>query len=392
MPYDQLIIGLPDFAILSIEDGPRLVIHARCSAKQHCIKCRNTQLRKKDRFLRRIRHVSFGEKLTELLVEAFKFYCKVCKIYFRQRLPGVLPRKRASEPFRKQVSRQHHHGITQKTLAATMHVGQATVERWYQDFIRLEHHKTKGAACPRILGIDEHFFTRKKGFATTFVDFKKNKVFDVKLGRSKKSLRSYLMSLKGRDKVEVVVIDLSETYRGIIREFFPNAKIVADRFHVIRLINHHFMVAWKQFDSAGRMDRGLLSLMRRHSWNLRDDQPLKLSHYLASQPGLEAVYSFKQQLSELLLIKHRTKRQCIELIPKFLEAIRQLKASPINAMSTLGYTLESWSEEIVRMWRFTKTNSITEGLHNKMEMITRRAYGMRNFENYRLRVRVHCGY
>ncbi|MEI6056695.1 MAG: transposase, partial [Lentisphaerota bacterium] len=35
-------------------------------------------------------------------------------------------------------------------------------------------------------------------------------------------------------------------------------------------------------------------------------------------------------------------------------------------------------------------NSITEGFHTKMEMISRRAYGFRNFENYRLRVRALC--
>ena len=44
------------------------------------------------------------------------------------------------------------------------------------------------------------------------------------------------------------------------------------------------------------------------------------------------------------------------------------------------------------MWRFSRTNSITEGLHNKMEMLSRRAFGFRNFDNYRLRVRIHCGY
>ena len=45
-----------------------------------------------------------------------------------------------------------------------------------------------------------------------------------------------------------------------------------------------------------------------------------------------------------------------------------------------------WSEEIVRMWRFTKNNGITEGFHTKIEMISRRAFGFRNFDNYRLRV------
>ena len=44
------------------------------------------------------------------------------------------------------------------------------------------------------------------------------------------------------------------------------------------------------------------------------------------------------------------------------------------------------------MWRSTRNNGITEGFHNKMEvLISRQAYGFRNFENYRLRVKVLCG-
>lgn len=59
-------------------------------------------------------------------------------------------------------------------------------------------------------------------------------------------------------------------------------------------------------------------------------------------------------------------------------------------MVTLGKTLESWREEVARMFRFTKSNGILEGFHNKMEMISRRAYGFKNFENYRLRVKALC--
>jgi hypothetical protein len=43
---------------------------------------------------------------------------------------------------------------------------------------------------------------------------------------------------------------------------------------------------------------------------------------------------------------------------------------------------------IACMWRFTKNNGITEGFHTKMELIQRRAYGFKNFTNYRLRVTV----
>jgi transposase len=53
--------------------------------------------------------------------------------------------------------------------------------------------------------------------------------------------------------------------------------------------------------------------------------------------------------------------------------------------------LYQWREEVIRMWRFSKNNGITEGFHRKMKLIQRRAYGFRNFENDRLRVRVLCG-
>ena len=42
------------------------------------------------------------------------------------------------------------------------------------------------------------------------------------------------------------------------------------------------------------------------------------------------------------------------------------------------------------MWRFTRNNGITEGIHTKMEVLQRQAYGFRNFNNYRLRVKIMC--
>lgn len=54
-------------------------------------------------------------------------------------------------------------------------------------------------------------------------------------------------------------------------------------------------------------------------------------------------------------------------------------------------TISDWFTPIIRMWRFTKNNGITEGFHRKMKLIQRMAYGYKNFENYRLRVLVLCG-
>ena len=61
-----------------------------------------------------------------------------------------------------------------------------------------------------------------------------------------------------------------------------------------------------------------------------------------------------------------------------------------KALASLGKTFDLWKEEIACMWRFSKSNGITEGFHRKMKLIQGRAYGFRNFENYRTRVRVLC--
>jgi transposase len=42
------------------------------------------------------------------------------------------------------------------------------------------------------------------------------------------------------------------------------------------------------------------------------------------------------------------------------------------------------------MWRFTKSNGTIEGFHRKMKLIQRRAYGLKCFDSYRLRVRILC--
>jgi transposase len=331
-----------------------------------------------------------GDRRSVLELESRKFFCQGCGRFFWERFPGVLPRKRATEPFRRSVFLRHWDGINRRRLSQREGIGSATVERWFQDFLRLKAAERKGAPCPRVLGIDEHFFTRKKGFATTLCNLGRHKVFDVVLGRSEAALESYLNRLEGKDRVRVVCMDLASVYRALVRKYFPNARIVADRFHVIRLINHHFLACWREIDPVGAKNRGLLSLMRRHRHNLKPEQQSRLQAYLTEHPAMEPIYRFKQRLCYLLLKKHRTRKQCKKLAPRFLRTVHQLRQAGLPQLVQLGETLHSWSTEIAMMWRFTRNNGITEGFHTKMEALSRQAYGFRNFQNYRLRVKVMC--
>ena len=392
MISSEILLGLPDYKITAIrQSAGRVIIAVEHTATVQCPHCGGTLLRRKDTAIRRPRHECLRQRHTELELTTHKWFCRECGRSFWERFAGLLPRKRATEVFRRSVFQDHWDGINRSRVAERMGVSSATVERWTIDFLQRKAAERQRLLCPAVLGIDEHFFTRRQGYATTFCDLKGRKVVDVVLGRSEASLESYLDKLPGKDAVRIICMDLSSVYRAVARKHFPNARIVADRFHVIRLINHHFLACWREIDPVASKHRGLVSLMRRHRHNLKPEQKERLEKYLEQHPLLKLIYRFKQKLCYLLLKKHRSKKQCAKLAPRLTAAIEHLKELPLASLKQLGLTLESWSEEIARMWRFTRSNGITEGFHTKMEVLQRQAYGFRNFASYRLRVRMLCG-
>lgn len=185
-------------------------------------------------------------------------------------------------------------------------------------------------------------------------------------------------------------MDLSTSYRSIAKKYFPKAIIVADRFHVIRLVNQRFLETWKVLDPNGKQNRGLLSLFRRKPKNLTVFQEQKFRKYLRSKPGIEALYDFKNEIYKLLMKRGLEAKGMKRVIKKYLDIIQRLKNSAFKPLISLALTLESWQEEILRMLRFNRSNGVTEGFHNKMERISRHAYGFRNFNNYRQRVLLKC--
>jgi transposase len=337
-----------------------------------------------------VRHENWGTRRVYLHLKARKLRCLACGRTFHERFLGLLPRRRYTEPFRRQMVGYHRGGIPQKMLGDQEDLGHATIERWSHELMEVKSRERELAFCPRILGLDEHFFSRGQ-YSTTLCDLERHRVFDFVLGRSREALKGYFELLLGRSKVRLVCMDLSNTYRALVREFFPRAQIVADRFHVIRLVIRAFRDTWMAVDPKGLARRGLRSLLKYHPQNLAPDQWAKLSEYLRSHQVVRFLYDFKNELCRLLSIKHRSRRQCRALIPRLLDATAKLRQSNFEPLATLGTTLEDWREEIARMWRYTRNNAIIEGFHTKIEMIQRRAFGFKNFENLRLRVKSLCG-
>ena len=112
------------------------------------------------------------------------------------------------------------------------------------------------------MGIDEHSIHRgrTKGakFAVTLTDLRHRRVYEIFEDKNSKTLEANLRCIKGREKVKVVCMDLSSPLRNLMQRLFPNAKIVAERFHVI-----------PQPESENNLVRFLLCIDFRHLRPLR---------------------------------------------------------------------------------------------------------------------------
>lgn len=116
------------------------------------------------------------------------------------------------------------------------------------------------------MGIDENSIHRgrTKGhkFAVTLADLRHHRVYEVFEGKDSKVLEANLRRLKGREQVKVICMDLSSPFRSIVQRLFPRAKIVADRFHVIRLIIDTFHEFCKAADPEIKWKRGITCALR----------------------------------------------------------------------------------------------------------------------------------
>ena len=333
-----------------------------------------------------------------LRIKVKRYKCRCCGKTHTQDLNhiGLAKYQRRNARLNDAISRECANGVCNKKIGEKYRISTSTVERQ----LHRNHEKLLDEQlrypCPQVMGIDEHSIHRgrTKGakFAVTLTDLRHHRVYEVFEGKEPKTLESNLRRLKGREKVKMVCMDLCSPFRSLVMRLFPNAKIVADRFHVIKLIISTFHEFCKAQDPAIRWKRGITAALRTKGANLKANQRQLLQKEFDLHPAIQTAHEFKEELCALLNIKGMNKAACVPLLARLKEMVRQMHQEAPEVFKKLGRTIRQWFEPIIRMWRFTKSNGITEGFHRKMKLIQRRAYGYRNFENYRLRVLMECGH
>lgn len=237
---------------------------------------------------------------------------------------------------------------------------------------------------PRRIGIDEHGFRRSERFVTMVVDHDNKRLREVVAGKTAAQLEDALSSIPGRENVELVSLDMSDSYKSFVKGFFPNARMVADKFHVLRLLNGHINRRRKEITGDVRKNP-VRKLLLRNRRSLNYLERLALDRWLEENLALKEIYWWKENLHSLY--------RCIGIrwaTRKLQKMLDMMAKSLLPEIRTLRKTLLRWREEILNYFVYRLTNARTEGFNNVAKTVKKRSYDFRNFENYRLRLLSAC--
>jgi transposase len=322
-----------------------------------------------------------GEELW-LKIRKHRYFCKPCRKPFTESVSVVWPGRRTTQRLRRAVAKSASHFMDLDRVRRNFRVSSGFVYKVFYEQLETKLRERSGSPWPVVLGIDEHFFRRQRGFTeftTVFTDLKNRRLFEMARGKDTKGLIEQLKDIPGRENVQIVAIDLSNGYRALVKKLFPNAKIVADKFHALRLLGPSIMRAGKEIHGH-RQELALRRLLLVNRPKLDYSTRSDLDRYLANHAKLNELYRWKERLYEFYRIKGFAR--AVKAHRKLTEAMR---ASALPEIQRLRRTLEKWRAEICLYFDCGYTNAFTEAMNNVGKLVQKRGYGYKSFANYRLR-------
>lgn len=365
-----------------VGSATNLCVAKKVSKVEICPKCASPSQTVYDTRRVRLRDAPLRGNDVRLTVVKRRFYCRVCKKPFTEPLPGVRKGRRTTERYRRSLLWAYENFSDLTKVRRAYRCSNWLLYSAVYEHLRINLRRHLNDAWPKTLGIDEHFVSRRRGFrefATVLVDYQRKRPRELVLGKGGAELRAALSHIPGRENVKQIALDLSDGYKAFAKDFFPNAELVADKFHVLRLLTPHINRRRKMITGDARSNpvRRLL-LINRH--RLEYFKRFALDKWLAENSDLHELYWWKERIHGFYRIRGFS--HAARILTKITD---QMAGSQLPEIKTLRRTLMKWRNEILNYFKTRITNARTEGFNNVAKLIQKRSYGVKSFENYRLK-------
>lgn len=299
-----------------------------------------------------------------------RYRCITCAKISTPDLLFLDERRRATKRLVDAV-RQRCLGMTFHALAEQTGVAVNTIKNIAQDLI-VDLERTVRYETPVIMGIDELMLAGD--YRCVITNLATNNVFEMLEFRTQDYLKPFFKKLPDKERVEWVCSDMWRPFKRSFSEYLPNAKLVIDKFHVVKMASEALDDERKKFQATlSKNDRvqvkkSIRWLTLKRPSNLTPSEKIALEVVRQVIPELGVAYDFKEMFFRIYddPVKESAMRA-------FEAWENSLPDKELEKFHSLAKTVRNHYDDIFAYWDSPSqiTNAYTECLNGLIKMSNR---------------------
>ena len=342
-----------------------------------------------DRRQRRVRDLSCGDARIYLEIEIRRVYCRSCGKVKREQLDFLADNPFYTKRFAHYVGRRCR-SATIKDIAKELRLDWDTVKTLEKQYMQAQLSKA-GAPGPGAIGIDEISVRKGHSYRIVVSDLiRRRPIWFGGADRSEASMAlfyDWLGTRKSGD-IRLAVMDMWKPFRKVTNARAPQAAILFDKFHILRHLGDALdKVRKSEYARLQGRDRSFIKgqkyTLLSHRENLTLEGRLALKKLLTANKRLNMAYVLKESFGQLWDYGHEGWAR------RFFDNWRaSLKWQRLHSYEKFAAMIDRHWDGIAAYCKPENKVSLgfVEGLNNKIRVIQRRAYGLRDEEYLRLKI------
>ena len=346
---------------------------------QVCGRCGAETERVHDYRVRQVRDLELRGKKLRLLYRRRRYVCPVCGKRFAERNTFVGRYVRFTHQTGEKIMTLLRRRSSMKDVAKDAGVSISGVQR-----VLKMAPVSKPKRLPEAVPFDE--FKGNAGgerFQCIVTDPLNHRVFDILPSRTVETIQDYLRTFPNRDEVKYVVMDMNRGFRDAAKAFLPNAKIVIDRFRVVRYCTEVMENVRRSFQKTlpkaqRKYFKRSRKLLLAHRKRLSEEDRAAVDVMIRFSDRLLQAYALKEVFYDFMSTPNRIEAE--RRLDFWLEACDRLNLQEFKSCRKM---LANWRPYILNAFDIRLSNGFTEGCNNAIKTLKRLAFGFRIFGSFR---------
>jgi transposase len=329
------------------------------------------------------RHLDFWQHQTELIARVPRTSCPEHGV--RQ---AEVPWARAGSGFTLMMEAMILLLCQQMSVAAAArHLGERDKRLWrvVNHYVTKAHAARSWQEVKRIM-IDETSARKGHRYVTVVLDADNHDLLLMVEGRSAEAVAQFVAAMPDHGatpaQISDVVMDMSPSYIAGVQKHFPQARIVFDLFHIMKLAGEALDAVRKELRRQGADLHGSLWSLRGNEWTRSQEQLARRKRLAKTYPVLGRALGLRDALQEVL---------ADDDLPSLRWWLGWAARSRLEPFRKLARTLKEHLHGILAYWETRLTNAAIEAVNGLLQMAKRMARGFRNFHYFRLAAYLKAG-